>query len=149
MAEGWVRWFNSEKGYGFLTVAGYTAHDVYVGAQDVRVYGSEIQTRGYPSLDVGEYVSFQVARDVKGEPIALHVVPLPAPSQQSLDPQATTLDRTHRLMGRRSERAAAGTAGSPDSSRMPIRQPLIIRLLPVLIPVLVMGVPALLVFVMR
>ena len=148
MAEGWVKSFNSAKGYGFLTVTAYTGNDLYVGDQDVRVHRSEIQTTGYPSLDAGEYVSFHVERDVEGAPIALHVTQLPAPSQQMLDLHAATMDQTHRLMGPRSERAAASAAGPPASSRMPTRQPLIVRLLPVLIPVLVVGVPALLVFVM-
>ena len=49
MAEGTVKWFNSEKGYGFLAPDG--------GGADVFVHYSAIQTNGYKSLDEGQRVT--------------------------------------------------------------------------------------------
>ena len=44
MAQGTVKWFNNEKGYGFIAVD---------GGQDVFVHYSAIQSDGYRSLDEG------------------------------------------------------------------------------------------------
>ena len=87
MAEGFVKWFNSEKGCGSLTVmaGSNTDRDTRVGNQEVFVHYSEIQMTGYRTLDEGEYVSFAVERDAKGNPIARHVTPLGPPSQFLLD----------------------------------------------------------------
>ena len=58
MAEGTVKWFNSEKGYGFLAPDG--------GGADVFVHYSAIQTNGYKSLDEGQRVEFEVVQGAKG-----------------------------------------------------------------------------------
>ena len=66
MAQGTVKWFNGEKGYGFIAVD---------GGQDVFVHYSAIQSDGYRSLDEGQRVEFEVAQGPKG-PQADQVVPL-------------------------------------------------------------------------
>jgi CspA family cold shock protein len=58
MAQGTVKWFNSEKGYGFITVDG--------GGADVFVHWSAIQMDGYRSLDEGQRVEFEVGQGQKG-----------------------------------------------------------------------------------
>ena len=58
MANGTVKWFNAEKGYGFITVDG--------GGQDVFVHYSAIQTNGFRSLQEGQAVQFDVVKGPKG-----------------------------------------------------------------------------------
>ena len=58
MAEGTVKFFNAEKGYGFISRE---------GADDVFVHYSNIQGNGYRSLDEGQRVEFDVAPGRKGE----------------------------------------------------------------------------------
>ncbi len=57
MAQGTVKWFNGEKGYGFIAVD---------GGQDVFVHYSAIQADGYRSLDEGQRVEFEVTQGQKG-----------------------------------------------------------------------------------
>jgi CspA family cold shock protein len=57
VAQGTVKWFNNEKGYGFIAVD---------GGQDVFVHYSAIQADGYKSLDEGQRVEFEVAQGPKG-----------------------------------------------------------------------------------
>ncbi len=57
MLEGKVKWFNSEKGFGFIEVEG---HD------DVFVHFSAIQGEGYKSLEEGQAVSFEVVEGARG-----------------------------------------------------------------------------------
>jgi CspA family cold shock protein len=57
VAQGTVKWFNNEKGYGFIAVD---------GGQDVFVHFSAIQSEGYKSLDEGARVEFEVAQGPKG-----------------------------------------------------------------------------------
>jgi len=56
--QGVVKWFNSEKGYGFIAVDG--------GGSDVFVHYSAIQADGYRSLDEGQRVEFEVVQGQKG-----------------------------------------------------------------------------------
>ena len=55
---GTVKWFNSEKGYGFITRDG--------GQQDVFVHYSEIRGSGHRSLEEGQRVEFTVGQGQKG-----------------------------------------------------------------------------------
>ena len=57
MNKGTVKWFNAEKGYGFLS------NDE--GGEDVFVHFSAIQMDGYKSLSEGQKVSFDVEPDPK------------------------------------------------------------------------------------
>jgi len=58
MANGTVKWFNAEKGYGFITVDG--------GDQDVFVHYSAIDMNGYKTLEEGQQVVFEVGAGAKG-----------------------------------------------------------------------------------
>ena len=57
MATGVVKWFNAEKGYGFLAQQ---------DGEDVFVHYSAIQGGGYRSLEEGQVVEFDVAQGPKG-----------------------------------------------------------------------------------
>ena len=57
MAQGTVKWFNSEKGYGFIAVD---------GGADVFVHYSAILMDGYKALEDGQRVDFQVTQGPKG-----------------------------------------------------------------------------------
>jgi CspA family cold shock protein len=67
MTQGTVKWFNSEKGFGFI------ARDE--GGPDVFVHYSAITADGYRSLDENQRVEFEVAQGPKG-PQAEQVRPL-------------------------------------------------------------------------
>ncbi|MFF1530475.1 cold-shock protein [Cellulomonas sp. NPDC058312] len=67
MPQGTVKWFNAEKGFGFITPAD--------GGQDLFVHFSAIQSSGYRSLDEGQQVEFEVGQGTKG-PQADQVRPL-------------------------------------------------------------------------
>ena len=66
MAHGTVKWFNAEKGFGFITPDDGTA--------DVFAHFSQIQTSGYRTLDEGQKVTFTVEQGTKG-PQASNIVP--------------------------------------------------------------------------
>ncbi len=57
MATGKVKWFNPDKGYGFIEVD---------DGKDVFVHHSEILGNGYKSLDEGQRVEFQIKNGPKG-----------------------------------------------------------------------------------
>jgi CspA family cold shock protein len=57
MAQGTVKWFNADKGYGFIAVDGGT---------DVFVHYSAILMDGYRSLDQGQRVEFEITQSDRG-----------------------------------------------------------------------------------
>jgi CspA family cold shock protein len=67
MAQGSVKWFNAEKGYGFIAQDG--------GGADVFVHWSAIAGDGYKSLEEAQRVEFEVTEGPKG-PQAEAVRPL-------------------------------------------------------------------------
>ncbi|MCL2048184.1 MAG: cold-shock protein [Defluviitaleaceae bacterium] len=64
MKTGSVKWFNAEKGYGFISIQ---------GEDDVFVHFSAIQTDGFKTLEEGQEVQFEVVQGAKG-PQAANVV---------------------------------------------------------------------------
>lgn len=64
MAKGVVKWFNSNKGYGFIKQD---------EGEDIFVHYSDIKDEGYKSLNEGERVEFEVSSGPKG-PKASNVV---------------------------------------------------------------------------
>jgi len=57
MPEGTVKWFNAEKGYGFIAVD---------GGEDLFVHYSAIQVDGFKTLDEGQRVEFELTQGPKG-----------------------------------------------------------------------------------
>jgi cold shock protein len=66
MTVGTVKWFNADKGYGFISPE---------SGEDVFVHFSAIQASGYRSLDEGQAVEFDVTQGPKG-PQAANVRPV-------------------------------------------------------------------------
>ncbi|MBU4304143.1 MAG: cold shock domain-containing protein [Candidatus Omnitrophica bacterium] len=66
MAKGTVKWFNNQKGYGFIATESGT---------DVFVHHSAISGDGYKSLDEGQAVEFEIQQGPKGDQ-AVNVVKL-------------------------------------------------------------------------
>jgi CspA family cold shock protein len=64
--QGKVKWFNAEKGFGFIEVE---------GGSDVFVHFSAIQGEGFKSLEEGQEVEFEVTEGARG-PQAANVVKL-------------------------------------------------------------------------
>ena len=64
MAQGTVKYFNAEKGYGFIATD---------GGQDVFVHYSEIQGQGYRTLEAGQRVEYEIEADASGRIIATNV----------------------------------------------------------------------------
>ncbi len=67
MSTGTVKWFNSDKGYGFI------APDD--DGKDLFVHHSDVKTTGYATLDEGQKVEFDIGEGQKG-PCAKNVVPI-------------------------------------------------------------------------
>jgi len=66
MAKGTVKWFNTQKGYGFITKD---------GGEDVFVHYSAIKSDGFKNLEEGQAVEFEIQEGSKG-PQAAEVVVL-------------------------------------------------------------------------
>ncbi|MEG0383675.1 MAG: cold-shock protein [Solibacillus sp.] len=66
MKQGTVKWFNSEKGFGFIEVE---------GENDVFVHFSSIQGEGFKTLDEGQKVEFEVVDGNRG-PQAANLIKL-------------------------------------------------------------------------
>ena len=58
MPKGKVKWFNSQKGYGFIEME---------NGKDIFVHHSEIQDEGFRSLDEGQAVEFEIKKTQKGD----------------------------------------------------------------------------------
>jgi CspA family cold shock protein len=58
MAQGTVKWFNPDKGYGFIAVD---------GGKDVFVHFSAIQSDGYRTLEEGQRVEFEITQSDRGQ----------------------------------------------------------------------------------
>jgi CspA family cold shock protein len=65
--KGKVKWFNDQKGYGFITPDD--------GGKDIFVHHSAIKAEGFRSLAEGQAVEFESVQDTKG-PKAANVVPI-------------------------------------------------------------------------
>jgi len=59
MAKGTVKWFNDQKGYGFITPEGET--------KDIFVHYSAIEGEGFKSLKEGDKVEFEFVEGDKGQ----------------------------------------------------------------------------------
>lgn len=66
MAQGTVKWFNSEKGFGFISTE---------NGQDVFAHFSAIQTNGFKTLEEGQKVEFDVEEGQRG-PQAVNITKL-------------------------------------------------------------------------
>lgn len=66
MSKGTVKWFNANKGFGFITPE--------EGGKDLFVHHSEIKIDGYATLKDGQAVEFDIGESEKG-PCANNVVP--------------------------------------------------------------------------
>ena len=58
MSTGTVKWFNADKGFGFITIE---------GAKDIFVHYSSIQTNGFKTLVEGAKVRFDIVNGAQGQ----------------------------------------------------------------------------------
>jgi len=68
MSEGTVKWFNAQKGYGFIQPTD--------GSKDVFVHISALERAGLMSLNEGQKVSFDIERGQQGKTSAVNLKPL-------------------------------------------------------------------------
>jgi CspA family cold shock protein len=64
MAKGTVKWFNPDKGYGFISQE---------DGEDVYVHFSEIKEEGFKTLEEGQTVEFEIAPGKEGKKQAVNV----------------------------------------------------------------------------
>ena len=67
MSTGTVKWFNADKGFGFIIPDG--------GGKDLFVHHSEVNSGGRATLNEGEKVEYEIGQGKKG-PCATKVVPI-------------------------------------------------------------------------
>ena len=67
MSTGTVKWFNADKGFGFIVPDG--------GGKDLFVHHSEVKSGGRATLNEGEKVEYEIGQGKKG-PCATKVVPI-------------------------------------------------------------------------
>ena len=83
MAEGTVKWFDANKGFGFIELEG--------SEDDAFVHHSDIEMEGFATLEEGQRVSYELTDSEKG-PRAVNVKPMdqagPAPSEDEGSPFA-------------------------------------------------------------
>lgn len=60
MLIGSVKWFNAQRGYGFIIIDGEQNHDIFV-------HFSQINQRGYKSLNEGDEVEFELIHTGRGD----------------------------------------------------------------------------------
>ena len=65
MTTGTVKWYNSEKGYGFI--------EPQDGGKDVFVHVSALERAGFPGLAEGQKLQFELERDTKGRESAANL----------------------------------------------------------------------------
>ena len=67
MAQGTVKWFNAEKGFGFIAQEN--------GGDDVFVHYSAIDAAGFRSLEEGQKVEFEITQGPKGQQAdSVHII---------------------------------------------------------------------------
>lgn len=76
--KGKVKWFNDQKGFGFITPEG--------GARDLFVHHSDIVADGYRTLNEGQEVEFEEAESDKG-PKAINVKGMAEEKKEGLFPE--------------------------------------------------------------
>jgi CspA family cold shock protein len=98
MAEGKVKWFNTRKGYGFISTD---------DGKDIFVHYSNIASDGYKTLAEGDPVTFDVVDGEKG-PRAENVVPKSAPKTESA-PKTKAAPKAKAAPKRKSAKAKAAS----------------------------------------
>lgn len=73
MTVGTVKWFNDQKGYGFVRQEGVS--------EDIFVHHTAIKMEGFRTLEPGEVVEFDIKQDEKGFKAVNVVRAAPAPQQ--------------------------------------------------------------------
>jgi CspA family cold shock protein len=98
MAEGKVKWFNTRKGYGFISTD---------DGKDIFVHYSNIESDGYKTLAEGDPVTFDVVDGEKG-PRAENVVPKSAPKSKPA-PKTESAPKAKAAPKRKSAKAKAAS----------------------------------------
>lgn len=105
MATGTVKWFSSEKGYGFIAQED--------GSEDVFVHFSAIQSDGFRTLNEGDEVTFDTEQGTKGPQARNVVVTHHAPVQAGSDRFSDRPDRGFDSF----DRGSGGDRGDRGDSR--------------------------------